>query len=41
MLDGIGPNVSLLKSPSNWCLVAFSMALLFIITHVIIKRNKN
>lgn len=35
------PNMSILKSPSNWFLVAFSMVLLVLIYHVVFKnRNK-
>jgi len=40
MLAKLGPNFDILKSPSNWFLVLFTLALLMIITHVFIKKDR-
>lgn len=34
MLAKVGPNLAILKSPSNWFLVAFTMILLVMIFHL-------
>jgi len=40
-MPDILPNFAILKSPSNWFLVAFSLALLALIFHVIGKKDTN
>lgn len=40
MLSELGPNFAILKSPSNWFLVGFTLALLMIISHVFIKKDR-
>ena len=37
MLSNLGPNLAILKSLSNWFLVAFAAALLLILFHVFFK----
>lgn len=39
MLNAITPNMEILKSPSNWFLVGFCVALLVFISHVIFKED--
>lgn len=39
MFDNIGPNVKILAAPSNWFLVAFAMAILAFIFHIL-NRDK-
>ncbi len=41
MLSNLAPNMAILKSPSNWFLVTFAIALLLILFHVFIKGNAN
>lgn len=38
-MDNFLPNMTLLKSPSNWFFVAFSVALLAIIAHILFKED--
>lgn len=40
-MPDILPNVAILKSPSNWFLVAFAMAILAFTFHLIYKDRKN
>jgi len=40
-LANFGPNLAILKSPSNWFFVAFAVALLALIFHVYANRNSN
>jgi hypothetical protein len=37
VMDSIAPNWAILKSPSNWILVAFSVAVLIAISHIMFK----
>ena len=39
-LSSLAPNASILKSPSNWFLVIFALALL-VLGFYFINRNKN
>jgi hypothetical protein len=34
-------NTAILKSPSNWFLVAFSVVILALVSHLLIKGNNN
>ena len=36
-MDSLMPNMAILKSPSNWFLVAFSAALLGFIFHILYR----
>jgi bacteriorhodopsin len=40
-LANLAPNISIMKSPSNWFFVAFALALLALIFHVFANRNSN
>lgn len=33
------PNMAILKSPSNWFLVAFSLAILAFASHLVFKKD--
>lgn len=41
MPDSLLPNFGLLKSPSNWFLVAFSMIILIFVFHLVFKEKVN
>lgn len=41
MLSNLAPNLAILKSPSNWFLVAFAAALLTILFHLFFKGSAN
>jgi hypothetical protein len=38
-MDKFLPNVAILKSPSNWFLVAFSLAILLTLSHVFFNKR--
>jgi len=38
-MEKLLPNMQILKSPSNWFFVLFSMALLLIISHVFLNKR--
>lgn len=39
-MDSFLPNADILKSPSNWFLVAFAVVLLSLICHLLFKDKK-